>query len=117
MAGVPVSFMFFALIIIAMVQGVWRWRRTTALGLMLALGTFTFGLAVHSVHHLSEPEKAAECLVCAASQHASGTLAEPCNVHVSLLVVTTVSLDNPDVPTAILRFRADLPRGPPAPFA
>jgi hypothetical protein len=114
MAGTPVSFMFFVLIIVAMAQGVWRWRRTTAVGLMLVLGTFTFGMAVHSVHHLSEPEKAAECLVFSASQHASGILAEPYDVHVPQLVVPTASPDNPDVPTAILRFRADLPRAPPS---
>ena len=75
MPGGPLTFMLFVLMAVAMTQGVWRWRRTTALGLALVLGIFTLGIAVHSVHHLLEPEKAAECLVFSASQHLSGTLA------------------------------------------
>jgi hypothetical protein len=110
----PLTVILFIFTAVAMAQGVWRWRRTTALGLVLALGTFTFGIAVHSVHHLSEPEKAADCLVFSASQHVSGTLAEPCDVHVPGLDVTTASPDSPDVPAFILRCRSDLPRAPPS---
>jgi hypothetical protein len=54
----------------------WRRRRVTALGLVLVLGTFTFAVGIHAVHHLDTPEQAAECLVFAASQHVAGTLAE-----------------------------------------
>jgi hypothetical protein len=86
----------------------------TALGLVLVLGTFTFGIAVHAVHHLSEPEKAAECLVFSVSQHVSGTLDEPCDVHAPGLAVTIASPDNLDVPTFILHYRFDLPRAPPS---
>jgi hypothetical protein len=114
MRGAPLTVILFVVTAVAMAQGVWRWRRTTALGLVLALGTFPFGLAVHSVHHLSEPEKAADCLVFSASQHVSGTLAEPCDVHVARPAVTTASPDNPDVPAFILRCRSDLPRAPPS---
>jgi hypothetical protein len=114
MRGAPLTIILFIFMTVAMVQGVWRWRRTTALGLVLALGTFTFGLAVHSVHHLSEPEKAAGCLVFSASQHVSGTLVEPCDVHVPRPAVTTASPDNPDVPAFILGCRSDLPRAPPS---
>jgi hypothetical protein len=110
----PLTVILFIFTAVAMAQGVWRWRRTTALGLVLALGTFTFGIAVHSVHHLSEPEKAADCLVFSASQHVSGTLAEPCDVHVPGPAVTAASPDSPDVPAFILRCRSDLPRAPPS---
>jgi hypothetical protein len=114
MRGALLTVILFIFTAVAMAQGVWRWRRTTALGLVLALGTFTFGIAVHSVHHLSEPEKAADCLVFSASQQVSGTLAEPCDVHVPGLAVTTASPDSPDVPAFILRCQSDLPRAPPS---
>jgi hypothetical protein len=114
MRGAALTVILFVVTAVAMAQGVWRWRRTTALGLALALGTFTFGIAVHSVHHLPEPEKAADCLVFSASQHVSGTLTEPCDVHGSGLAVTTASPDNPDVPAFILGCRSDLPRAPPS---
>jgi hypothetical protein len=91
-----------------------RWHRITAIGLVLVLGVFTFGIAVHSVHHLLEPGKAAECLVFSASQHASGTLCDLCDVFVPGPTVTAVSLDHPDVPAFILRCRCDLPRAPPS---
>jgi hypothetical protein len=111
--GVPLPFMLFVLMAVAMAQDVWRWRRTIALSLVLVLSTFTLGVAVHSVHHLSEPEKAAECLVFSASQHVSGTLADSCDIYAPLLAVTTASPGNSDVPTFIRRFRSDLPRAPP----
>jgi ABC-type Fe3+ transport system permease subunit len=114
MHGAPLTVILFVFTAFAMAQGVWRWRRTTALGLVLVLGTFTFAIAVHSVHHFSAPEKAADCLVFSASQHVSGTLAEPCDVHVPGLAVTTASPDDPDVPVFILRCRFDLPRAPPS---
>jgi Na+/glutamate symporter len=114
MRGAPLTVILFIFTAVAVAQCVWRWRRTTALGLVLALGTFTFGIAVHSVHHLSEPEKSADCLVFSASQQVSGTLAEPCDVHVPGPAVTTASPDSPDVPAFILGCRCDLPRAPPS---
>jgi hypothetical protein len=101
------------LTMIAMAQGVWRWRRTTALGLVLVLSLFTFGIAVHSVHHLLEPGKAAGCLAFSASQHVSGTLDDPCHVWVPGLAVTATSLNPPDQPSRIFHCRTDLPRAPP----
>lgn len=114
MRGAPLTVILFVFTAVAMAQGVWRWRRMTALGLVLVLGTFTFGIAVHAVHHLSEPEKAAECLVFSVSQHVSGTLDEPCDVYAPGLAVTIASPDNPDVPTFVLHYRFDLPRAPPS---
>jgi fumarate reductase subunit D len=54
----------------------WRRSRITALGVVLVLVSFTFVLAIHAVHHIGQPDQAAECLVFAASQHVTGTLAE-----------------------------------------
>lgn len=45
--------------------------RVIALGLSLALGVFTLESAVHSVHHLADPETAANCPVLSGSQHLS----------------------------------------------
>jgi hypothetical protein len=109
----PLTVILFVLMAVALAQALWRWRRTTALGLVLVLGIFTFGIAVHSVHHLLEPGKAADCLVFSASQHVSGALAEACDVHEPGLAVTTASPANSDVPAFILRCRSDLPRAPP----
>jgi hypothetical protein len=110
----PLTVILFVLMAVALAQAVWRWRRTTALGLVLVLGIFTFGIAVHSVHHLLEPGKAADCLVFSASQHVSGALAEACDVHEPGLAVTTASPANSDVPAFILRCGSDLPRAPPS---
>lgn len=54
----------------------WRWRRVAALSLALVLGFFAFETAVHSVHHLSDPQKATQCQVLSASQHVTGAPAE-----------------------------------------
>jgi hypothetical protein len=112
--GAPLTFMLFVLMAVALARGAWRWRRTAALGFALVLGIFTLGIAVHSVHHLSEPGKAAECLVFSASQHMSGTLAELCDVQAPVLAVTTASPGHDDGPILTHRFRSDLPRAPPA---
>ena len=114
MLGVPLTGMFFVLLAVAMSQGMWRWRRTAVLGLVLILGIFTFGTAVHSVHHLSDPAKAAECPVFSASQHLSGTLAEPSDVYASVLTISTALCSTGDVPILTFSVRSDLPRAPPS---
>ena len=114
MPGALLTLILFMLIAVAMAQRLWQWRKTTALCLVLVLGTFTFGIAIHSVHHLLEPGKAADCLVFSASQHVSGTLAEACDVHEPGLAVTTAAPANLDVPAFILHCRSDLPRAPPS---
>jgi hypothetical protein len=117
MPNAPLSIVLFALMAIVAARGLRRWRRAAALGLVLALSTFTFGTAVHAVHHLSDPAKAAECLVFSASQQVSGTLDEPCDICALGVAVRTTSPANPDVPMCILRCGADLPRAPPAPLS
>jgi hypothetical protein len=111
--GALLTLILFMLIAVAMAQRLWRWRKTTALCLVLVLGTFTFGIAIHSVHHLLEPKSAAHCLMFSASQHVSGSLAEPCDTHAPVLAVTTPSPGTSDGSTISLSCRADLPRAPP----
>jgi hypothetical protein len=114
MASTPLTFVLFMLMAVAMTQRLWQWRKTTALGLVLVLGTFTFGIAIHSVHHLLEPESAAHCLIFSTSQHVSGSLAEPCDTHAPVLAVTTPSPGTRDGATFSPGCRADLPRAPPS---
>jgi hypothetical protein len=106
----PLTFMLFVLMALAMAQGVWRWRRTAALALVLILGIFTFELAVHSVHHLSDPAKAAECPVFFAAQYVTGALAHTCDVYAPVLALTAPSSSNVDAPTFTPVLRADQPR-------
>jgi hypothetical protein len=106
-------FVLFVLMVVAMVRGMWRWRRLAVPALVLVLGTFTFGTAVHSVHHLADPTRAPECPVFSAAQHVSGTLTEPSDIYASGLTAPAASLGHSEVPAFTLRFRSDLPRAPP----
>jgi len=45
--------------------------RTLAVGLVLVLGVFALESAVHSVHHLTDPEAQGTCPVLSGSQHLS----------------------------------------------
>ena len=46
--------------------------KPTAISLALILGFVAFESTLHSVHHLSNPEEAAQCQVLAVSEHLSG---------------------------------------------
>jgi hypothetical protein len=109
----PLAFVLFAVVAVSMAHGLRRWRRATAFGLVLVLSIFILGMAVHSVHHLADPAKAAECLVFLASQHVSGTLAEPSDVFAPVLAISTAASGPSDAPTLALSFRPALPRAPP----
>lgn len=50
-----------------------RGRRVATLTLALLIALFGLESAVHSVHHLADPQAAASCAVLSASQHAPGT--------------------------------------------
>jgi hypothetical protein len=109
----PLICMAFVLIAVVMTQGMRRWGRVAMFGLVLALGTFTFGTAIHSVHHLSEPQKAAECPVFSASQHVTGTLAEHCDLYAPTLAITRAPHDMYDAPPFTPCFQPAQPRAPP----
>jgi hypothetical protein len=53
-----------------------RWRRAAVLGLALIITLFAFNTAIHSVHHLFQPQPGTECPLLWASQHAASTLAD-----------------------------------------
>ena len=115
--GALLTFAVAVLLAMARVRPLRRWRGAAALTLTLCLGVFTFGMAVHAVHHLPEPEKAAQCLVFLASQHASGALTQPCDVSAPALTVIAVRLSQRELPTVRLCVRCDLPRAPPLIFS
>ena len=52
-----------------------RGRQAVVLSLGLLVGSFGLESAIHSVHHLSDPQAAATCVLFSASQHAPGTCA------------------------------------------
>ena len=54
-----------------------RSRRARVLALALLVGGFGLEVAVHSVHHFSDPQGAASCMFFAASQHVQGADASP----------------------------------------
>jgi hypothetical protein len=108
------TFMFCGLMAIALARNRRRWRRGVALGLALALGVFTFGVAIHAVHHLSESEKAAACPVFTASQHVTGAPTDACDLYGPALAVGEPSIGGFDAPTLTLYFRPAQPRAPPS---
>ena len=112
--SVPLVFLLSMLIAVAMVRGMRQWRGMAIFGLVLVLGTFTFGTAVHSVHHLSEPQKAAECPVFSASQHVSGTLSAAGDLYAPFLATAAAFPDTCEVPTFTLCFQPAQPRAPPS---
>jgi hypothetical protein len=101
------------LMAVVMARSMRQSSRVAIFGLVLALSTFTFGTAVHSVHHLSEPQKAAECPVFSASQHISGTLAEPGTLYVPMLAIAAAFPGTCDAPTSTPYYRPAQPRAPP----
>jgi hypothetical protein len=107
-------FMGFLLASFALAQGMWQWRRAMALGLVFVLGFFTFGIAVHAVHHLDEPERASECPVFSASQHVTGTPGETCDLYVPALAIAGLSIVRFDAPTLAPYFHPAQPRAPPS---
>jgi hypothetical protein len=114
LSGAPVTCMLLVLIAIALAWSLPRWRRVTALSLTLVLGVFTFGIAIHAVHHLSEPAQAAECPVFFASQHVTGASADTCELYLPILVVAGLSIVRFDAPVLAPAFHPAQPRAPPA---
>lgn len=57
---------------LGLVAAVRRGRPAVSLALALFVGLFGLESAIHSVHHLSDPQAAASCALFSASQHAQG---------------------------------------------
>jgi len=91
-----------------------RRRDVAALVLAGLLGVSGLEAAIHSVHHLADPESGQSCRVLSATQHVTGALAEPAALRSPAHLVeplTTVS------PTTVLPPQSagpDAGRAPPA---
>jgi hypothetical protein len=88
--------------------------RVIALGLSLALGVFTLETAVHSVHHLADPETAATCPVLAGSQHLSWGEAQAAAADAPPLCVAPAPLLRAEDAPPSLLYRPHQGRAPPA---
>jgi hypothetical protein len=91
-----------------------RRPRATAVALCLALSCFALQTAVHSVHHIGQPQDAEKCPVFSASQHAPGDL--PSALAVSGPVESPTDLVSV-LPARLLLDSAERPdrgRAPPA---
>jgi hypothetical protein len=110
----PLVIILFGVTALIACKGMRQWGRPTALGLVVVLGVFTFATAVHAVHHLAEPGKAAECLVFGASQHVSGAAAEPCDLAAPELTLAASLFDITDRPARTPTFHPAQPRAPPS---
>jgi hypothetical protein len=89
-------------------------RKVAALCFVLILSLYAFSIAIHSVHHLSAPEKVTECLGFLASQHVSGTSAEAWDFYAPGLAVEGPPLGSFDTLPATFFFRPNQPRAPPS---
>lgn len=110
----PLSVALFFLTAFGLAGAAWRWRKAAALSFALVLGFFAFQTAFHSVHHLSDPQKGAQCPVFSASQHVIGD--SPSVVALEIVPVDSISLVSgsansllPDLP-----LRPDQGRAPPS---
>ncbi len=111
------AFPLFGLVALAIALAVWGCRRTAALVLACILGLFALSIAVHSVHHLSEPIRAAECPVFSAAQHVSGTLADPCDLYAPGFTITVAFSHHDAGPSFTPDCRPSQPRAPPRPHS
>ncbi len=88
--------------------------RLIALGLSLALGVFTLETAVHSVHHLTDPETAATCPVLSGSQHLSWGEGEAAATDAPSLCAFPAPLLRSEGAPQSLIYRPHQGRAPPA---
>jgi len=92
-----------------------RRRDAAALALAMLLGVSGLEAAVHSVHHLADPESGASCQVLSATQHVTGALAETAALCAPARLVEALPAVGP---TTILPPRFSGPdegRAPPVP--
>ncbi len=87
--------------------------KATAIFLALLLEFLAFESSLHSAHHLSDPEEAAQCVVLAVSQHLSGVGAETSEVCTQLLAVEAPAPVRTERSLLTL-VRPDIGRAPPS---
>jgi hypothetical protein len=89
-------------------------RKAAALCFVLILSLYALSIAIHSVHHLFDPQQGTECLGFLTAQHAPGTCAEAWNLDAPSLAMEGSASGGFDTLTPTLVFRPDQPRAPPS---
>jgi len=90
-------------------------KRAAVLSLAMTLAAFALEAAVHSVHHLSDADAAARCVVLSASQHVDGAGLELPVVAAPVLAPHAMLSDGVESAPRPERFRVDAGRAPPSP--
>jgi hypothetical protein len=88
-------------------------RKAAAFCFVLILSLYAFSIAIHSVHHLFDPQQGTECPGFLASQHVTGTSAETWDLFAPSLAVEEPPSGSFDTPTPTLVCRPNQPRAPP----
>jgi hypothetical protein len=92
-----------------------RRRDLAALVLAVLLGVGGLEAAIHSVHHLADPESGQSCRVLSATQHVTGTLAETAALCSPAQSVETLTAGGPPTVLPSRSVGPDAGRAPPAP--
>ncbi len=86
-----------------------------SLALIGCLGLGAVQTAVHSVHHLAEPDEARQCSVLALAQHLEASAPDPLPTVAPRLVAPRAVVVAPPVAPPLPAFRPDEGRAPPPP--
>ena len=90
-----------------------RGRQAAVLTLGLLVGLFGLESAIHSVHHLSDPQAAATCVLFSASQHAPGTCAATPDAGAPTWTAQPSATVDPEPIRPLQAFHAHEGRAPP----
>jgi len=101
-------------VLIGLAFAIRRPRVVATVALALLVGLLGLESAVHSVHHVSDPDAAASCAVFAASQHVAGTGAEVLDLASPTPAGVPVALAGAERPRPLPAFSAHEGRAPPA---
>jgi hypothetical protein len=91
-----------------------RGRQTTILALCLLFALFGLESAIHSVHHLSDPQSAASCALYSAFQHAPGAVAAAADAGAPTWAVEPATPPDIERVRPLQAFRPHEGRAPPA---
>jgi hypothetical protein len=113
----PIPILLVALLAAASTVAGHRRPRATAVVLSLALSLFAIQTAVHSVHHVGQPQDAEKCPLFSASQHAPGDLPGVSVLDRPAVAPAALVTAAPDWLVPDSAERPDQGRAPPAPPA
>jgi len=110
----PLPVATFLLAALALGAVLWRRKKAAAVCLVLTLGFFAFETALHSVHHLADPQKGAQCQIFSTSQHVSGATTEAWDLCAPAPLVDGLPFPYGDTTPPASFLRPDQGRAPPS---